>query len=62
MYLRSKDILLLTILTFITILLWIGFEAYHAAVTSTIPENVEILIQPLSPEFRAEVIGRLPTP
>jgi hypothetical protein len=56
MLIRSKDILALTILTFITILAWIGFEAYHTAATSTIPERLEILVQPLSPELPTDVV------
>ena len=59
MYLRSKDVLALAVLTFITILVWIGFEAYHAAVTSTVPERLEILVQSLSPKINVEVIDKL---
>lgn len=62
MHLKSKDLMILSILTFLTILAWIGFEAYHTAVTSTVPKNVEILSQPLSPELRVEVVDKLQSP
>lgn len=61
MHIRSKDILALAVLTFITILVWIGFEAYHTAVTSTVPERLEVLVQPLSPKVSVEVVDELKT-
>lgn len=61
MHLKSKDILALAVLTFITILVWIGFEAYHTAVTSAVPERLEILVQSLSPKVSVEVVDKLKT-
>lgn len=55
----NKDLLILSILTFITVLAWIIFDVYHAATTSTITPLQKELIKPLKPTFNQEVILRL---
>jgi len=53
---NQKDALLLSITTFITIVAWIGFNIYHATVTSTIPESLQKKVQPIEGKFDTEVI------
>lgn len=55
----NKDLLILSILTFITVLAWIAFDVYHAATTSTITPLQKELIEPLSPSFDQEVILKI---
>ena len=55
----SKDALILTILTFITVVLWTFFEAYHTYMTSTIPQSLVIQINPLDPKLPKEVVDKL---
>lgn len=55
----SKDLLILSILTFITVIAWIIFDVYHAATTSTITPFQKELIEPLKPTFDQEIILRL---
>lgn len=45
---RSKDLLLISIFTLITVFAWIVFEVYHTAVTSTITEIQQKLTTPLN--------------
>lgn len=47
----SKDLLYISIFSLITVLAWIIFDVYHAAVTSTITEVQQKLILPLNPKF-----------
>lgn len=47
----SKQWLVLTILTFITILSWVVFDILHTQAEVTIPSELNELIEPLSPEF-----------
>lgn len=53
---RNKDIFFLSLLTFLTVVAWIGFDIYHAAVTSTISPILEKQIQPLTPKFDTEIV------
>lgn len=55
----SKQTLFLSIFTFMTVVAWIAFDIYHAAVTSTITSVQEKLIKPLEPKFDREVILEL---
>lgn len=59
MFIKSKDLLILAVLTFITILAWIGFEAYHTAVTNSVPEKLQVLVEPISPDFKVDVVAKL---
>lgn len=47
----SKDLLYVSIFSLITVLAWIVFDVYHAAVTSTITDIQQQLILPLNPKF-----------
>jgi len=55
----NKDLLILSILTFITVIAWVVFDVYHAATTSTITLVQKELIEPLTPNFNQELILRL---
>ena len=55
----SKDLLILSILTFITVLAWIIFDVYHAATTSTVTPLQKELTKPLKPTFDQEIILKL---
>lgn len=54
-----RDVLLLSFLTFITAIAWIVFDVYHASVTSTIPQEVETQLAPVTPKFDTEVIEKI---
>lgn len=45
---QDKDVLIISILTFITVLAWIFFDAYHVYKTSTIPEDLKVQLEPLN--------------
>jgi hypothetical protein len=55
----KKNILVLSIFTFITALGWIVFDIYHAATVSTITKNVEEQLVPITPAFETSVIDKL---
>lgn len=56
---KQKDIILLVVPFFFLILLWIVFSIYHNAVTSTIPEVLNIQITPINPAFDEKTILNL---
>ena len=56
---NQKDALLLSITTFITIVMWIGFSVYHASVTSTIPESLQKRVEPIDARFDTETVDKL---
>ena len=55
----NKQILYLSIFTFLTVIAWIVFDIYHATTTSTVTPVQEKLIVPLTPTFDMEVISKL---
>ena len=48
----SKQWLIITILTFITVCAWVGFDILHARAKVEIPPKTQELIEPISPEFK----------
>lgn len=54
-----RDTLLLSILTFVTVIAWIMFEVYHAQVDSTIPPEVTAQLVPITPRFDQTVIAEV---
>jgi len=56
---RSKDLFILSILTFLTVVAWIISDSYHASVTSTLTTVEKKLIEPIEPSFDQEVIAQL---
>lgn len=56
---KQKNLLFITISSFILILIWIGFSIYDKAVSSTIGDVLNIQIQPITPNFDEQMINRL---
>lgn len=55
----SKDLLTLSILTFITVVAWIVFDVYHTTTASTITPLQKELTAPIKPNFDQEILLRL---
>lgn len=56
---KSKDLLILSILTFVTVVIWVLADAWHAYVTSTITASLQQTIKPLTPKLDTSVIELL---
>lgn len=56
---KREDILVLLIPTFIFVFAWIGFGIYHSSVKSTISEELNMQITPISPDFDTKTIDKL---
>jgi hypothetical protein len=57
----QKDILYISISSFILVVLWIAFNLYHAYVTSTITPELQSQIQQINPNFDLETVQKLKT-
>lgn len=55
----QKDFLYLAASSFVVVAAWIGFTLYHTWVTSTITPDLQIQIQPISPDFDTATIEGL---
>lgn len=55
----NRDILILSILTFIAVLTWIAFEVYQALTKYTIPEVLEEQMRTLNPRIDKAKIEKL---
>lgn len=55
----SKDWLVMSILTFLTVAVWTVYDIYHAAVTSTVTPIQQELIKPLTSYFDRETLFML---
>lgn len=55
----NRQILFLSIFTFLTVLAWIIFDVYHAVTSSTISPIQQELIIPLNPKFDIQVVLEL---
>ena len=53
---KRNDILLLLIPSLLIVVFWVVFNIYHNFVTSTIPEDLNAQITPISPDFDTSVI------
>ena len=47
----KKQWLVVTILTFVTIIAWVAFDILHTQSEVTIPTELQELTEPISPEF-----------
>lgn len=56
---KNKDYLILSILTFLTVVIWIIADAWHAYVNSTISTALQQTIKPLNPTLDTSVIDML---
>lgn len=54
---KQREILLIIGSFFSLVLLYLGFSLYHNYVTSTIPEDLNIQITPISPTFDSKTIS-----
>jgi hypothetical protein len=55
----KRDILIIIVLLFIFVLTWIGGSIYHSALSSTISEEINQNISPISPVFDVKAIDKL---
>lgn len=55
----GKDILILTIITFITVLTWVGFEVWLAATKTTITKVTQEQMSPLNPQINKQIVESL---
>jgi hypothetical protein len=53
---KQRDLYILLISTFVIILFWISFTIYHNLVSSTIPETLNVQINPINPNFDTKTI------
>lgn len=56
---NNRDIILLSIFTLLTVLLWMGFEAIHASQKSTITPQVNQQIKPITPSFDNKLLKQI---
>lgn len=56
---NNRDVLILSILTFITTIAWIVFDAYHAYTVSNISPSLEKAVLPLDSKVDTETIEKL---
>lgn len=54
---KQREILLIISSFFALVLLYFGFSLYHNYVTSTIPEDLNIQITPISPTFDSKALS-----
>ncbi len=59
---RSRDILLLSMFTLVTVVAWVAFGVYHASVTSHITSVQQEFIEPLEPTFDYSIVEQLKQP
>jgi hypothetical protein len=57
----QKDILFIFISSFIVVAAWIGFNIYHIWATSTVNQDLQLELMPISPVFDPDTIQRLKT-
>lgn len=55
----SQRNLVLSILTLITVIVWVGFEVYHAATKSNVKPEVRNLLAPVNPKLNTEILDQL---
>lgn len=55
----GREALILSILTLITVITWIGYEVYYAATKTTIPKVTQEQLTPLNPKLKKEIIEDL---
>lgn len=56
---NNRDFFIISLLTFITVLVWIFFDAYHVFSTSTIPPDLKMQLLPLDPKIPLDQIQNL---
>jgi len=56
---KDRDIFLVSIFTFLTIVSWIFFELVKTTKTTTVSPSVEKIVTPLNPTLDTEVLNAL---
>lgn len=56
---NDRDIFLVSIFTFLTIISWIFFELVKTTKTTTVTPTVEKIVRPLDPTLDTEVLSAL---
>lgn len=56
---NKKDVAIIVILFFVSIVVWIGSSIYHTTVNSTIPEDTSKEIAPIDNNFDTKTINEL---
>jgi hypothetical protein len=56
---KQKDILFILVSSFIVIVAWIAFNIFHILATSTIDENIQLQLTPISGTFDQKTIQQL---
>jgi len=56
----SKQWLIITIFTFITIVAWVVFDILHARSQVEVPQKLQQIIEPISPQFQTGSIESIP--
>lgn len=56
---NDKDLLLVSVFTFFTVLLWISFELIKTAKTTTVSHPVQQVVTPLSPVIDTQILSNL---
>ncbi len=57
----SRDLLILSVLTLVTILTWVGMDVYRRLTKPPIPEILEKELLPLDPQIETDVFDVLET-
>jgi len=55
----DRDVLLVSIFTFITVSLWVFFEIVKTTKTTTVSPTIQQVIAPLSPKLDTATLGEL---
>jgi len=55
-YKFGKNILVLSIMTLITVIVWVGYEVYSTYTQATVPRIIKELTKPLNPNIDEEAI------
>ncbi len=56
---NRKEIVILSLITFLTVIAWITFGIYHAKTSSTLTKSQLTKIIPLTPTFDNDIIKKL---
>jgi hypothetical protein len=56
---KSKDWLMLSIITFLTAAAWTVYEVYHQATTTTITPVQQEMVKPLDPTFDLDTLRQV---
>lgn len=56
---NRKEIVVLSLITFLTVTAWISFGVYYAKTSSTLSKSQLVKITPLTPTFDDDIIKKL---